>query len=721
MRVDLWTHWLSHAMSEDCSEVPFQKPAEQHHALIARAAAGLLSADDPVSIIDGVIRDVAEFLEVDQRVSYDITEDRAHLRLTHTNGRKCGELLEYAPLEILLAGIVAQSGKPLILHNLQDSTQERYALARQAGVRAFAGFPIASQDRLYGVIAFASLTRPLLSNEALDLFATLASLLSTARARLEQEAALRMSEERLRQLNDTLEQRVQQAAAERRVLAAVVDNTTACVMACDPDLNILAVNLAQAEEFLRFYGRSCEAGDNLLQLLSAFPEHRERIHAQWKRALRGERFLIVDQFGDPAYQQAHYEVHFDAMRDSHGKVIGAFLTAYDVSERVGAQRDLEAAKDALRQSQKMEAMGQFTGGVAHDFNNLLTPIMATLELLQRRGVGNEREQRMIAGAAQSAERARVLVQRLLAFARRQPLQPVAVDAGKLINGMADLVRSTAGPQTKLSVQEADEPTYAWADPNQLEMALLNLCVNARDAMPNGGTLRISIRSQNVASDREALQAGNYICISVEDSGVGMDEATLLRATEPFFSTKDVGRGTGLGLSMVHGLAAQLGGALQIKSSLGIGTTVYLWLPQTEPQDEVQSMASPAPQPEKLKLQTALVVDDEPLVRTTVTHMLQELGYSVIEASCAEDATKIVERGNNIDLVLTDHLMPGMTGGELARWIRQKAPDLPVLLISGYAEGARLPADIPRLSKPFAMSELSTRLAAMQKQLTSVST
>ena len=250
--------------------------------------------------------------------------------------------------------------------------------------------------------------------------------------------------------------------------------------------------------------------------------------------------------------------------------------------RVAARtQELEVAHQQLRQAQKMEAMGQLTGGVAHDFNNLLTPIIGTLDLLQRRGVGGEREQRLIAGAVQSAERAKTLVHRLLAFARRQPLQPTAVDVAKLVTDMAEHVASTTGPQIQVVCDVADDLPPAKADPNQLEMALLNLSVNARDAMPDGGTFRITASAETISRLSHQLRPGRYVRLSVADTGIGMSEATLARAIEPFFSTKGIGKGTGLGLSMVHGLASQLGGTLTISSRPGLGTNVELWLRESD--------------------------------------------------------------------------------------------------------------------------------------------
>ena len=359
----------------------------------------------------------------------------------------------------------------------------------------------------------------------------------------------------------------------------------------------------------------------------------------------------------------------------------------------------------------METIGSLTGGVAHDFNNLLTPIVGALDLLQRRGVGGEREHRLIAGATQSAERAKVLVQRLLAFARRQPLQPTAVDVGRLIEGMADLLASTTGPQVRVSVEIAPDLPPAKADPNQLEMALLNLGVNARDAMPDGGTLRISATQAHVGNPRSDLRRGDYVRLSVSDTGVGMDEATRLRAIEPFFSTKGVGQGTGLGLSMVHGLAAQLGGTLTIQSRPGIGTNVELWLPidlTLTPDVAVQAAKVPSGSARGL----ALLVDDEEVVRTITADMLEELGFEVRQADSGEAALALVADGMRPDLLVTDHLMPGMTGVDLARAVQERVRGLPVLIVSGYAEAEGVAPDPPRLNKPFKSAELAASVAML---------
>jgi PAS domain S-box-containing protein len=381
----------------------------------------------------------------------------------------------------------------------------------------------------------------------------------------------------------------------------------------------------------------------------------------------------------------------------------------DLSAARARDTELEVAQAALRQSQKMEAMGQLTGGVAHDFNNLLTPIIGSLDMLQRRHLGGVREQRLIDGALQAAERAKVLVQRLLAFARRQPLQPTAVDVAGLVRGMADLIATTLGPQVPVQTRISDPLPAARADPNQLEMAILNLAVNARDAMPDGGTLTISADVPLSESDRPSdLPAGRYIRLSITDTGEGMDASTLSRATEPFFSTKGVGKGTGLGLSMVHGLASQLGGGMKIASQPGVGTRVDLWLPQTETAPELQARETEGLQARAPSV--VLLVDDEDVVRASTAHMLVDLGYQVIEAGSAAEALGLAEAGPAFDLLVTDHLMPGLTGAELAHKVRARWPDRPVLVISGYAEADEIAPNLARLSKPFRQVELARALA-----------
>jgi nitrogen-specific signal transduction histidine kinase/CheY-like chemotaxis protein len=379
-----------------------------------------------------------------------------------------------------------------------------------------------------------------------------------------------------------------------------------------------------------------------------------------------------------------------------------------VRERTG---ELERAHEQLRQSQKVEAIGQLTGGIAHDFNNLLTPILGGLDILQRRGVGDARGQRLIDGALQSAERARTLVQRLLAFARRQPLQPSPVDLGAIVHDMSDLVGSTLGPRIRIVLDVTPDLPPAMADPNQLEMALLNLAVNARDAMPDGGTLTIGARTTMLAPGNK-LAPGRYVLLSVSDTGVGMDAETLSRAVEPFYSTKGIGKGTGLGLSMIHGLAGQLGGWLDLASTPGVGTRIEMWLPAADgPAAPVVEIAQGTDEGRGAGM--VLLVDDEDLIRAATSQMLADIGFTVLEVTSAKEALHHLS-DPRLTLVVTDHLMPGMTGTELARQIQAVWPDLPILIISGYAELEDVAPDLPRLMKPFRESELAAALAALPK-------
>ncbi|MHC2337909.1 PAS domain S-box-containing protein [Bradyrhizobium sp. USDA 4454] len=519
-------------------------------------------------------------------------------------------------------------------------------------------------------------------------------------------------EAKLKELNETLERRISEVLAERKVLADIVEGTDAFVQVVDLEFRWLAINKASADEFQRIFGVRPHTGQSMLDLLAHLPTEREAVRAIWARALSGEEFTEVGTFGDRGRVRRHYEMKYNTLRNSKGERIGAYQFVYDVTQRIREQERLARAEEQLRQGQKMEAMGQLTGGVAHDFNNLLTPIVGALDALQRRGVGGEREQRLIAGAVQSADRAKTLVQRLLAFARRQPLQARAIRMGDLIQGMGDLIASTSGPQVRVSVEVEQDLPAAKVDENQLEMALLNLAVNARDAMPDGGTLRITADVQELdAGHRTNLRPGRYVRLSVADNGVGMDESVRARAVEPFFSTKGVGKGTGLGLSMAHGLASQLGGALTIQSRLGIGTNIEIWLPSTD-----EPVASENQQPACVQtggaFGTALLVDDEPLVRAAAADMLTDLGYAVLEAGSAEEAIRLIGGGVKPQLLITDHLMTGMNGTDLARFVRSELPGTKVLLMSGYAESEGVAPDLPRMVKPFSSNELAAKLASL---------
>ncbi|WP_398475071.1 ATP-binding protein [Tardiphaga sp.] len=368
----------------------------------------------------------------------------------------------------------------------------------------------------------------------------------------------------------------------------------------------------------------------------------------------------------------------------------------------------ERAQEQLRQAQKMETIGQLTGGVAHDFNNLLMAVMGNLELLRKRMPDDPRLKRLVDGAMQGAERGASLTQRLLAFARQQDLRAEAVDLGTLVRGMSDLLDRSLGPRIALEFDIPEGLPPARIDANQLELAILNLVINARDAMEDGGAIAIKLASHSIKRSVGALKAGDYLKVSIIDNGEGMSPETLKKAIEPFFSTKPVGKGTGLGLSMVHGLAEQLGGTLELTSKVGQGTTATLIVPATTAAPVITEEVEPERQ--EARSAVILFVDDDPLIAMSTAEMLEDLGHKVIPANSGRDALDILRSAQPIDLMMTDHMMPGMTGIELAAQSREVRPMLPILLATGYAdlpEGAHL--DLPRLAKPYHQDQLRDRL------------
>jgi PAS domain S-box-containing protein len=454
------------------------------------------------------------------------------------------------------------------------------------------------------------------------------------------------------------------------------------------------------QHFSRFYTpEDRAAGEPANALETAAREGRYEREA-WRIRKNGERF------------RAH--VIIDRILDEDGEIIGFAKITRDVTERMETQKELELAREAFFQAQKMESIGQLTGGVAHDFNNLLMAVLSSLELLRKRLPHDPKLTQLVDNATQGAERGVSLVQRMLAFARRQELKVEPVDVPRLVRGMQELLQRTLGPSVVVETRVRGPVRSASADPNQLELALLNLAVNARDAMPNGGPITIEVR-EDKASLADALPKVDYVCIALTDAGEGMDMETLARATEPFYTTKGVGRGTGLGLSMVQGFAEQLSGCLKLKSRKGEGTTAEIWLPVAEGKVEEKPASQNAPPPAaplvKRRL-TVLAVDDDALVLMNTTAMLEDMGHAVLEAMSGAEALELMRRNPGIDIVITDFAMPRMTGRGLVTAIHAERPHLPVILATGYAE---LPpgedVDALRLGKPFGQPELARALAA----------
>jgi PAS domain S-box-containing protein len=405
-------------------------------------------------------------------------------------------------------------------------------------------------------------------------------------------------------------------------------------------------------------------------------------------------------------------VVIDAIRTPEGEMVGYAKITRDLTEKHEAETALNRAREALFQSQKLEAIGKLTGGVAHDFNNLLMAIMSGLSLAKKRIPDDPKLKMLLDNAEEAAKRGAGLIQRMLAFARKQELTLETADAMLLVNGMKGLFERTLGPAWTLETAIPGGLPLLHADINQLESALLNLVVNARDAMPNGGRIRITASLENVDIAAEGgTKPGAYVVLAVEDTGEGMDEDTLQRAMEPFFTTKGVGKGTGLGLSMVHGMAEQLGGRFVLKSKPGAGTTAEIWLPVIDMVQEIMPRGAQADEPQSTAkpgdAKRILVVDDDPLVLINTVVMLEELGHAAVQANNAEGALHVLAEDGGFDLVITDHAMPGMTGMELARKLAADRPRLPVLLVSGYADVPDEPgAAVARLAKPFTLDQLS---------------
>jgi signal transduction histidine kinase len=441
------------------------------------------------------------------------------------------------------------------------------------------------------------------------------------------------------------------------------------------------------------------------------------------------------------------------LRDASGTVTGAISVIVDIDEQKRGQQalaqaaqrleqevdartlelrealarleaeaeDRARAEEALRQAQKMEAVGQLTGGIAHDFNNMLTGIIGAIDILKRRIASGRLEDldRFMDAASTSAQRAAALTARLLAFSRRQSLDSKPTDIGNLVHSLEDLLRRTMSESIEVEIVSATSLPPALVDANQLESAIINLAINARDAMPDGGRLTLACEEQELdaafCARNLGVTPGRYVVVAVSDTGVGMDAATLDKVFDPFFTTKPIGQGTGLGLSMVYGFAKQSNGLVRVHSTLGEGTSVKIFLPVADAEPEEQTAESaPIHHGDG---QSVLLVEDDESVRLLVRDVLEELGYKATEAPDGQQAVRILEDGQRFDLMISDVGLPGMNGRQLAEIAREHLPDLPILFVTGYAESAAvrggfLSNNMQMIAKPFQIEMLSARIREM---------
>ncbi|SDN63259.1 hybrid sensor histidine kinase/response regulator [Pseudomonas jinjuensis] len=405
----------------------------------------------------------------------------------------------------------------------------------------------------------------------------------------------------------------------------------------------------------------------------------------------------------------------DQVRDESGELLGFAKITRDITDKLKAQEELERARNELIQSQKMESLGQLTGGVAHDFNNLLTVIIGGLQMLHRHLPDEPRVKELWQSAMEATRRGAALTQRMLAFARKQQLFPQPLEVPALMRGMSDLLDRALGANISIETRFPAQLDPVLSDENQLELSIINLATNARDAMPDGGVIIFSAANRKVTEgDGSGLPAGDYVCLSVSDSGCRMDAEALRRASEPFFTTKEVGKGTGLGLSIVHGIAQQQGGRLVLRSRPGQGTTAEIWLPAAQ---ERTPRAEERMQQEKARERRfdldVLLVDDDTLVLTGATALLDDLGCRVWRAESAAAALELLAGHEHFDLLIADYAMPGMDGLQLIQQVRGEQPGLQCVLTTGYSmDTAALPAELPRLAKPFGLEQLRRLLLGL---------
>ncbi|HWK95072.1 MAG TPA: PAS domain-containing protein [Pseudolabrys sp.] len=602
-----------------------------------------------------------------------------------------------------------RAGRPLVVNDNQKELAPEEAAAFQAiGIGSTVCMPLVKDGRLTALMAIHHQGPHLWSSEEQALLAEVTERSWAHIERVRAEADTRRAEREYREkLAREVADRTADFQQSEKNLRTVFETSYMHQGLLTTDGMIVYVNataLAAIERRLEDVV-GMDFADS--PWFSGTPGMRRKVRECIARAAAGEHVqmpISIDVTGG----RRVFEFSLRPAYDEAGTVVALVPEAVEVTARVRAE-------EALQQAIKVEAIGNLTGGIAHDFNNLLMAVLGSLELLRKRMPSDPALMRLVDNAAEGARRGKSLTERMLAFARKQDLKPEKVDLTALVGGMAELMARALGPTITVHIELDDNLPPVEIDPNQLEAALLNLAVNARDAMRGEGPIVIAARRGGGIELPGRIKPGPYVCLSVADAGEGMDEATLRKATEPFFTTKGLGKGTGLGLSMVHGLAEQSGGTLVLKSTVGVGTTAEIWLPAVlpsaaeRPENDRLAASLPAPMEMSSRLRI-LAVDDDSLVLMNTVEMLEDLGHSVVAATSARQALEHIKT-SDFDLVITDHAMPHVTGEQLIKELAGLRPGLPIILATGYAE---LPAgtavDVPRLRKPYSQAELADAVA-----------